>query len=87
MFPRHRNLAGVGVLRGQPHLEYLTTSVLSFLVPWSTLMLELGLAKPPLAKDGRRTTGLLHRAAMNVGELPPVASPSHHLPLSMRIDE
>ena len=50
-------------------------------------MLELDLAKPLLAGDGRRTTGLLHRAAMNVGELPPVAPPSHHLPLSMRIDE
>ena len=50
-------------------------------------MLESGLAKPLLAGDGWRTTGLLHRAAMNVGELPPVAPPSHHLPLSMRMDE
>jgi len=50
-------------------------------------MLESGLAKPLLAEDGWRTTRLLHRATMNVGELPPVASPSHHLPLSMRIDE
>ena len=75
------------MLRGQPHLEYLVTSALSLLVPWGTLMLESGLAKPLLAEDGWRTTGLLHRATMNVGELPPVASPSHHLPLSMRIDE
>jgi len=75
------------VLRGQPHLEYLVTSALSLLVSCGTLMLESGLAKPLLAGDGWSTTRLLHRAAMNVGELPPVAPPSHHLPLSMRMDE
>jgi hypothetical protein len=74
------------VLRGQPHLEYLVTSALFLLVPRGTLMLESGLAEPLLARDGRRTTGLLRRASMNVGELPPVAPPSHHPPLSTRLD-
>ena len=87
MFPRHRNLAGVGVLSGQPHLEYLIPSALSRLVPQCALVLDSSLAWPLHAGDGRRTAGLLHRAAMGVGELPPMAPPSHHLPQSVCIVE
>ena len=87
MFPRRRNLAGVGVLRGQPHLEYLIPSALFLLVPQCALVLDSSLAWPLHAGDGRRTTGLLHRAAMCVGGLPPMAPLSHHLPQSLCIVE
>jgi len=50
-------------------------------------MLTPGLGRTALVLVGRRTTELLLRAAMTVGELPPVALPSHNLPLSMRMDE
>ena len=54
---------------------------------YGLLMLTPSLGRTALVVVGRRTTELLHRAAMNVGELPLVAPPSHHLPLSMRMDE
>jgi len=87
VFPRRLNLAGVGVLRGQPHLEYLIPSALSRLVPQCALVLDSSLAWPLHAGDGRRSAGLLHRAAMCVGGLPPTAPLSHHLHQSLRIIE